>query len=159
MKEKTHVSGHNFSPTRITNTTIARVYGQTRMDTFWQFRKAWVTHLLTQTPCRTEGIHRYDTARKLKEKQDSFCAKALKGEWAGESKFPDDLQWEALVDVLRGRVKVRPFVFDLCHNSRKQAIFSGPNALLRSSGLGRFRQSRNLPPSVINDYLTLRRAV
>ena len=52
--------------------------------------------------------HSYDTARQLKEKQDAFCDKALSGDWAGiESQtFPDDLQWEALADVIRGRVRV-----------------------------------------------------
>lgn len=49
---------------------------------------------------------RYETARQIKVKQDSYCAKALRGEWKGLGEFPDNLQWEALVDVLRGRVKV-----------------------------------------------------
>lgn len=48
----------------------------------------------------------YDTARKIKESQDAYCLKALAGEWDGLGDFPEDLQWEALVDVLRGRVKV-----------------------------------------------------
>lgn len=48
----------------------------------------------------------YDTARKIKEGQDAYCAKALAGEWDNLGDFPEDLQWEALVDVLRGRVKV-----------------------------------------------------
>lgn len=48
----------------------------------------------------------YDTARKIKESQDAYCTKALAGEWNGLGNFPEDLQWEALVDVLRGRVKV-----------------------------------------------------
>ncbi|KAF7334287.1 Carbohydrate esterase family 9 protein [Mycena sanguinolenta] len=63
-------------------------YSGTRMDTQWAFRQA------------------YSTARKLKEKQDHYCAKALSGAWKGLGDFPEDLQWEALVDVLRGRVKV-----------------------------------------------------
>lgn len=58
------------------------------MDTIWSFRNA------------------YETARLSKKKQDDFCEKALKGEWEGLGDFPEDLQWEALVDVLRGRVKV-----------------------------------------------------
>jgi hypothetical protein len=49
---------------------------------------------------------RYDTARKIKDNQDAYCSKALKGKWKGLGDFPEDLQWEALVDVLRGRVKV-----------------------------------------------------
>ena len=58
------------------------------MDTAWAFRQA------------------YEHARKLKQSQDEFCAKAKRGEWAGLGAYPDDLRWEALVDVLRGRVKV-----------------------------------------------------
>lgn len=42
----------------------------------------------------------------LKDKQDAFCANALAGNWKDLGEFPEDLQWEALVDVLRGRVKV-----------------------------------------------------
>lgn len=51
---------------------------------------------------------RYDHARQIKVTQDHFCTKALAGEWAALAgqKFPEELQWEALVDVLRGRVKV-----------------------------------------------------
>lgn len=48
---------------------------------------------------------RYDTARKIKKSQDEYCAKALREEWNDLGLFPEDLQWEALVDVLRGRVK------------------------------------------------------
>ncbi|OCH94307.1 hypothetical protein OBBRIDRAFT_789441 [Obba rivulosa] len=66
-----------------------RGYGN-RMDAIWSFRSA------------------YNEARKLKKKQDDFCIKAEAGLWnelEGQS-FPEDLQWEALVDVLRGRVKI-----------------------------------------------------
>jgi hypothetical protein len=58
------------------------------MDSAWEFRKA------------------YNEARKLKESQDRFCAKAEAGLWSDLAEFPEDLQWEALVDVLRGKVKV-----------------------------------------------------
>ncbi|KAI0080817.1 hypothetical protein K474DRAFT_1636767 [Panus rudis PR-1116 ss-1] len=64
-------------------------YG-TRMDALWAFRSA------------------YNEARKIKHAQDAFCAKAEAGLWndiAGKS-FPEDLKWEALVDVLRGRVRI-----------------------------------------------------
>ena len=73
------------------NIIEARVYSQTRMDTFWQFREA------------------YDKARQIKEAQDEYCEAALAGKWnLVEGKpFPEELQWEALVDVLRGKVKVR----------------------------------------------------
>ena len=60
------------------------------MDHIWTFRSA------------------YDQARKLKTAQDEYCRLAEVGEWAvlGSRLFPDDLRWEMLVDVLRGRVKV-----------------------------------------------------
>ena len=60
------------------------------MDSMWALRSA------------------YDEARKVKQQQDEFCVKAEAGLWediAGQS-FPDNLKWEMLVDVLRGRVKV-----------------------------------------------------
>ena len=82
-----------------------RVYSQSRMDGAWNFRNA------------------YNEARKVKEAQDQFCKHAEAGEWdmlesdltghKGKKKhknlpaFPEDLQWESLVDVLRGKVKVR----------------------------------------------------
>ncbi|KAF5309156.1 hypothetical protein D9619_012722 [Psilocybe cf. subviscida] len=72
----------------------SRVYSGTRMDTIWSFRNA------------------YETARLAKKKQDDFCDKALKGEWEGLGDFPEDLQWEALVDVLRGRVKVHNHCYE-----------------------------------------------
>ncbi|QRV94368.1 carbohydrate esterase family 9 protein [Ceratobasidium sp. AG-Ba] len=67
----------------------SRVYKQTRMDSIWQFRKA------------------YNSARELLVKQDEFCARVDSGQvdWRHES-FPEDLEFEVLVDVLRGRVKV-----------------------------------------------------
>ncbi len=79
------------------------VYSQTRMDSAWYFRQA------------------YDEARKIKEAQDEFCNIAEAGLWdelglgedgmgiTGGREFPEDLQWEALVDVLRGKVKVCDF--------------------------------------------------
>jgi hypothetical protein len=65
-------------------------YGITRLDSGWNFRAA------------------YDHARKLRDAQDAFCAKAESGSWddLAEQSFPEDLQWESLVDVLRGRVKL-----------------------------------------------------
>lgn len=60
------------------------------MDSAWEFRKA------------------YDQARKLKEAQDQICERAEAGVWGeiDSDGLPEDLQWEALVDVLRGKVKV-----------------------------------------------------
>ncbi|KAJ7251954.1 hypothetical protein C8J57DRAFT_1187793 [Mycena rebaudengoi] len=65
-----------------------RLYRQTRMDAAWNFRQA------------------YNEALKIKTAQDEFCAAAARGAWDGQSKFPASLQWESLVDVLRGRVKL-----------------------------------------------------
>ncbi|KAH9930391.1 carbohydrate esterase family 9 protein [Amylocystis lapponica] len=67
------------------------VYGFTRMDTVWAFREA------------------YNKARQIKESQDLYCANVEAGRWEAltETPYPEDLQWEALVDVLRGRVKVQ----------------------------------------------------
>ncbi|KAI1784449.1 composite domain of metallo-dependent hydrolase [Ganoderma leucocontextum] len=71
-----------------------RVYSGTRMDTAWAFRQA------------------YDKARQIKEAQDEYCAKAARGDWVGLGAYPEDLQWEALVDVLRGRVKVHTHCYE-----------------------------------------------
>ncbi|KAF8070512.1 carbohydrate esterase family 9 protein [Lyophyllum atratum] len=75
-------------------TSKAEVYSGTRMDTIWAFRQG------------------YDTARKIKESQDRYCAKALANQWDGLGEYPEDLQWEALVDVLRGRVKVHNHCYE-----------------------------------------------
>lgn len=50
----------------------------------------------------------YETARKIKVEQDTYCSKALAGEWSAikDQSFPENLQWESLVEILRGRVKV-----------------------------------------------------
>lgn len=55
--------------------------------------------------------NRYDKARQIKEDQDQYCAKVLAGRWddLGGEGFPEELQWEALVDILRGKVKVQCF--------------------------------------------------
>ncbi|KAG6911111.1 hypothetical protein DXG01_003851 [Tephrocybe rancida] len=72
----------------------SRVYSGTRMDTIWAFRQG------------------YDKARKIKDAQDKYCAKALSNEWNDLGEYPEDLQWEALVDVLRGRVKVHNHCYE-----------------------------------------------
>ncbi|KAI0776137.1 composite domain of metallo-dependent hydrolase [Trametes elegans] len=66
-----------------------RAYGN-RMDVMWALRSAFAE------------------ARQIRDAQDAFCHKAEAGLWheiAGQ-RYPEDLRWEALVDVLRGRVKV-----------------------------------------------------
>ncbi|TFK75753.1 composite domain of metallo-dependent hydrolase [Pluteus cervinus] len=64
-----------------------RNYGN-RMDHAWSFRAA------------------YESARSIKEAQDDYCLKAQAGLWESLGGFPKNLQWESLVDVLRGRVKI-----------------------------------------------------
>ncbi|GAA5854825.1 hypothetical protein JCM8547_004085 [Rhodosporidiobolus lusitaniae] len=82
---------------------IRRVYGQTRLDLAWNFRSA------------------FEEARKLKLKQDSYCARALSVHEKGEvllsstgevEEFPHDLKTEALVDVLRGKVLVQNHCYE-----------------------------------------------
>ena len=59
------------------------------MDSIWAFREA------------------YNEARKIMSLQDAYCEKAEAGLWNDLSgDFPDTYKWEALVDVLRGRVRV-----------------------------------------------------
>ncbi|KIY48772.1 hypothetical protein FISHEDRAFT_65620 [Fistulina hepatica ATCC 64428] len=77
-----------------------RVYSGSRMDTQWAFRNA------------------YETARKIKVKQDEYCEAALNivdalpSALSALGDFPYELQWEALVDVLRGRVKVHNHCYE-----------------------------------------------
>ncbi|THH28657.1 hypothetical protein EUX98_g5540 [Antrodiella citrinella] len=71
-----------------------RVYSGTRMDTTWAFRQA------------------YDKARQIKNAQDAYCEKVVTGRWTGLGEYPEDYQWEALVDVLRGRVKVHNHCYE-----------------------------------------------
>ncbi|KAJ3852408.1 carbohydrate esterase family 9 protein [Lentinula lateritia] len=65
--------------------TVGRVYSGTRMDTIWAYRQG------------------YEEARKLK---------AVAGHWDNIGDFPEDLQWEALVDVLRGKVKIQNHCYE-----------------------------------------------
>ncbi|KAH8822344.1 carbohydrate esterase family 9 protein [Flagelloscypha sp. PMI_526] len=77
-----------FVPWRHIKHACARVYGGTRMDTTWAFRQS------------------YTEAQKLLHEQDDYCTRVEANEWEGLGRFPEDLKWEALVDVLRGRTKV-----------------------------------------------------
>ncbi|GAA5993130.1 hypothetical protein JCM10908_001303 [Rhodotorula pacifica] len=81
-----------------------RVYSQTRLDLAWNFRNA------------------YSEARKLKREQDRFCERALEANAQGRvllggkgevEEFPDDLSKEALVDLLRGKVKVNTHCYTI----------------------------------------------
>ena len=64
------------------------------MDNIWAFREI------------------YDKARQIKERQDAYCERVLEGKWEGLGNFPDSIQYEALVDVLRGRVKVHVHCYE-----------------------------------------------
>ncbi|GAW06441.1 carbohydrate esterase family 9 protein [Lentinula edodes] len=64
------------------------------VDTIWAYRQG------------------YEEARKLKVKQDAYCEKAVAGHWDNIGDFPEDLQWEALVDVLRGKVKIQNHCYE-----------------------------------------------
>ncbi|KAJ7129499.1 carbohydrate esterase family 9 protein [Mycena epipterygia] len=48
----------------------------------------------------------YAEARKIQAAQDAYCSNVEAGLWESLSAFPENLQWEMLVDVLRGKVKV-----------------------------------------------------
>ncbi|KAJ7628031.1 hypothetical protein DFH06DRAFT_1272898 [Mycena polygramma] len=97
----------------------SRVYSQTRMDSAWEFRAA------------------YDAARKIRDAQDVFCARADAGLWDGKTAFPESLQWEALVDVLRGRVKLSVHCYeavDLDQLIRLSNEFKFPIASIHHAG-------------------------
>ncbi|KAI6000811.1 hypothetical protein EDD15DRAFT_2362285 [Pisolithus albus] len=73
----------------------SKSFGGVRMDTVWAYRTL------------------YDKGRQLKEKQDDYCAKVLNGTATEElGPFPDDLQYEAVVDTLRGKVKVHVHCYE-----------------------------------------------
>lgn len=65
----------------------------TRMDTIWKLREA------------------YSTAKKIKVQQDEFCSSVQNGKLSLRP-FPGDPNWEALVDVLRGRGKIHVHVYE-----------------------------------------------
>ena len=62
----------------------SRVYSQTRLDTAYDFRRAY-----------TEG-------QSLKEKQETWCEDPK----SQKEPFPTSLEWEPLADVIRGQTKV-----------------------------------------------------
>jgi hypothetical protein len=69
---------------------IHRVYNDNRFDQAYNFRKA------------------YNEATKLRVKQDEWCKVGA----ANKEPFPEDLAQEALVDVLRGKVKVNVHCYE-----------------------------------------------
>lgn len=53
------------------------------------------------------SLSRYNSAKTFKQSQDAYCAKVADGQVEGLGEFPEDLAWEPLSEVLRGRVKVQ----------------------------------------------------
>lgn len=83
---------------------------------------------------RPYTIHRYDEARQLKEKQDTYCAKVLEGDPTEDlDPFPEDLQYEALIDTLRGKVKVDLFANKVRIDYNSIGCPLGSRPLLRGS--------------------------
>ena len=80
-------------------------------------------------------VRRYNTARILKAKQDDYCTKATAGQWEGLGDFPADLQYQPLVDILRGKTKVVDTWILVKLSSRVLTKSSGSDALLRGRRL------------------------
>ena len=75
------------------------------MDLAWNFRSA------------------FEKARSIKEAQDDFCAKVKAGTRFGlDEKFPDELEWEALVDLLRGKVLLNAQCYEVSSFSQWPAM-------------------------------------
>ncbi|KAG6903047.1 hypothetical protein C0995_007480 [Termitomyces sp. Mi166 len=92
-------------------------YQDSRMDVSWKFREA------------------YKKAFDLKVKQDRYCSSALAGKWLGLGDFPQDLQWEALVDVIRGRVKLsNEFKFPIAAVHHASEAYLVPDLLKKTYG-------------------------
>ena len=53
-------------------------------------------------------MHTDTSAAQLRTKQDAWC----KAGAANKDPYPEDLEWEALVDVLRGKVKVNVHCYE-----------------------------------------------
>jgi hypothetical protein len=83
----------------------SRVYGNTRMDNIWSMRAG------------------YEKARQIKVAQDDYCAAAEQSHWTGLGAFPEDLQWESLVDVLRHRVLLNVHCYETVRFLR---LYFGP---------------------------------
>lgn len=51
----------------------------------------------------------------MKKKQDDFCARALAKDMEGgvlDEDFPEELEWESLVDLLRGKIKLNVHCYE-----------------------------------------------
>ncbi|GJJ09058.1 hypothetical protein Clacol_003280 [Clathrus columnatus] len=97
----------------------SRSYDATRMDSIWAFRQA------------------YNEARIIKESQDKYCEVAEKGDWKmlSDMKWSESLQWEALVDVLRGKVKItNEFKFPVASFHHAGSAYLVPDLLKKTYG-------------------------
>lgn len=66
------------------------------MDLAWNFRSS------------------FEKARSIKIAQDDFCAKVKTGSRFGlDEKYPEELEWEALVDLLRGKVLLNAHCYEV----------------------------------------------
>ncbi|KAI6135870.1 hypothetical protein EDD17DRAFT_1502575 [Pisolithus thermaeus] len=76
----------------------------------------------------------YDKVRQLKEKQDEYCAKVLNGTAEEElGAFPEDLQYGAVVDTLRGKVKLtNEFKFPVAAFHHAHEAYFVPGLLKKS---------------------------
>ncbi|KZT52270.1 hypothetical protein CALCODRAFT_487269 [Calocera cornea HHB12733] len=74
----------------------SKSWGMTRMDSVWYFRQA------------------YAAAVAMRNAQDAYCSSALSGRWLdiADQTFPYNLALEALVDTLRGKVKVHVHCYE-----------------------------------------------
>uniref|UniRef100_A0A8H8CQ82 Amidohydrolase-related domain-containing protein n=1 Tax=Psilocybe cubensis TaxID=181762 RepID=A0A8H8CQ82_PSICU len=63
----------------------------------------------TNLPPRWRHIN---MATRIKERQDKYCTRVFSNDVENLGEFPDALEWEALVDVLRGRVKVHTHCYE-----------------------------------------------
>ncbi|KAF8322076.1 hypothetical protein DL93DRAFT_2071836 [Clavulina sp. PMI_390] len=85
----------------------------TRVDPTIPPRWRHMKHATGENPSTWYQGTRYNEARKLKLEQDAYCAKAQAHQWTGlPAQIPKNLKWEALVDVLRGRVKVNCHIYE-----------------------------------------------
>ena len=90
----------------------------------------------------------YNTAKQIKDRQDEYCARVFSNDWTDLGEFPESLQWEALVDVLRGRVKVcvnhtvPAIAILVAHDSDSRSIHTAMKLLIwmRWSGCGQLPQ-------------------
>ncbi|KAJ6454889.1 hypothetical protein C8R47DRAFT_1228500 [Mycena vitilis] len=92
---------------------------------------------LDPTPAFIASSAAYAAARTVRDAQDTFCARAEAGLWDATAAFPESLQWEALVDVLRGRVKLSVHCYeavDLDQLIRLSNEFRFPIASIHHAG-------------------------